>query len=64
MTSNVYLSQAFQADHIRLEGTCRKQCYGGDAVTLYHISVITSAGFTPLPDVGRLNVMVLWYLLT
>ena len=43
---------------------CRKQCYGDDAVTLYHISAIISAGLTPLPDVDGLNVMVLWYSLT
>ena len=46
------------------EGTCRKQCYGADAVTLYHISVIISTGLTPLPDVAGLDIMVLWHLLT
>ena len=46
------------------EGTCRKQSYGGDAVTLYHISVIIPTGLTPLPDVAGLDIMVLRYLLT
>lgn len=44
-------------------GQMQESMYGV-TLLLGHVTVIISAGLTPLPDVGGLDVMVLWYLLT